>query len=68
LPRRETPAPVLAKLREVARSVVADARFTSAMATVETPVQYLDAPELQRFWDADAKKLAEAVRSVGNLE
>jgi predicted acetyltransferase len=23
---------------------------------VETPVQYLDAPELQRFWTADAKK------------
>jgi hypothetical protein len=31
------------------------------MATVETPVKYLDAPELARFWAADAQAL-EAVR------
>src|SRR5215469_17275213 len=63
-----TPAPVIAKLREAARAVVADPNFTAAMATVETPVQYLDAPELQRFWETDAKKLGEAVRRVGKLE
>ena len=63
-----TPEPVIARLREAARAVVADPSFTAAMATVETPVQYLDAPELRRFWDADAKKLAEAVRQVGKLE
>jgi hypothetical protein len=38
------------------------------MATVETPIQYLDAPEMQRFWEADAKQLAEAVRRVGKVE
>jgi len=63
-----TPEPVLAKLREAARAVAADARFVSAMATVETPIQYLDAPELKRFWDEDAAKLADAVRRVGKLE
>jgi hypothetical protein len=40
----------------------------SALATVETPVQYLDAPELAKFWEADAQKLGEAVRRVGKLE
>ena len=63
-----TPELVLAKLREAARAVAADSRFAAAMATVETPIQYLDAPELQRFWDADAKKLADVVRRVGKLE
>jgi len=63
-----TPEPVLAKLREAARAVAADSRFAAAMATVETPIQYLDAPELQSFWDADAKKLADVVRRVGKLE
>jgi len=63
-----TPEPVLAKLREAARAVAADSRFAAAMATVETPIQYLDAPELQSFWDADAKKLAHVVRRVGKLE
>ena len=63
-----TPEPILAKLREAARATAEDKAFVSALATVETPVQYLDAPELQRFWEADAKKLGEAVRRVGKLE
>ena len=63
-----TPEAVLAKLREAARTVAADQAFVKALATVETPVQYLDAPEMQRFWEADAKKLGEAVRRVGKLE
>jgi tripartite-type tricarboxylate transporter receptor subunit TctC len=63
-----TPEPALAKLREVAKATATDAKFVAAMATVETPIQYLDAPELQKFWEADAQKLGEAVRRVGKLE
>jgi tripartite-type tricarboxylate transporter receptor subunit TctC len=63
-----TPAPVLAKLREAARIAAADPAFVAALATVQTPVQYLDAPELQRFWDADAQKLGAVVRRVGKLD
>lgn len=63
-----TPAPVLAKLREAARAAAADPHFVAALATVETPVQYMDAPELQRFWDADAQKLGAVVRRVGKLD
>ena len=63
-----TPEPALTKLREAARVAAADPRFVAAMATVETPIQYLDAPELQRFWAIDAQKLGEAVRRVGKLE
>jgi tripartite-type tricarboxylate transporter receptor subunit TctC len=63
-----TPEPVLTKLRDAARATAADPKFVAAMATIETPVQYLDAAEMQRFWDADAKKLGEAVRRVGKLE
>jgi len=63
-----TPAPVLAKLRDAARIAAADPAFVAALATVQTPVQYLDAPELQRFWDADAQKLGAVVRRVGKLD
>jgi len=63
-----TPEPIVIRLREAARAVAVDPKFIAAMATVETPIQYLDAPELQHFWDADAKKLAEVVRRVGKLE
>ena len=31
-------------------------------------VRYMDAPELQRFWDGDARKLGEVVRRVGKLD
>jgi len=63
-----TPAPVLAKLRDAARITASDPGFVAALTTVETPVQYLDAPELQRFWDADAQKLGAVVRRVGKLD
>ena len=63
-----TPEAVLAKLRDATRVAAADPKFVSALATVDTPVQYLDAVAFARFWDADAKKLAEAVQRVGKLE
>jgi tripartite-type tricarboxylate transporter receptor subunit TctC len=63
-----TPEPVLAKLRDATRVAAADPKFVNALATVDTPVQYLDAASFARFWDADAKKLAEAVQRVGKLE
>ena len=63
-----TPEPVIVRLREAARAATVDGRFMAALATVETPIQYMDAPELQRFWDADAKKLGDVVRRVGKLE
>jgi tripartite-type tricarboxylate transporter receptor subunit TctC len=63
-----TPESVIARLREAARATAVDPRFMAALATVETPIQYMDAPELQRFWDADAKKLGDVVRRVGKLE
>jgi tripartite-type tricarboxylate transporter receptor subunit TctC len=63
-----TPERVVARLRDAARAAAADPAFVAAMATVETPIQYLDAPELARFWEADAQKLGEAVRRVGKVE
>jgi tripartite-type tricarboxylate transporter receptor subunit TctC len=63
-----TPEPVTAKLREAARTAASDAKFVGALAAVETPVQYLDAPEMQKFWASEAKKLADAVNRVGKVE
>ena len=63
-----TPEPVLSRLREATRVAAADPRFVNTLATVETPVQYLDTPEMRRFWEADAKTLAEAVQRVGKVE
>ncbi len=63
-----TPQPIVERLRAAARVAAADAQFVNTLTTLETPVQYLDAPEIRRFWEADAKKLAEAVQRLGKVE
>lgn len=63
-----TPEPIVTKLRDAARAAANDPAFIASLGSVQTPVQYLDAPEMQMFWEADAKKLGEAVRKVGKLE
>jgi len=63
-----TPAPVLAKLREAVRIAANDPAFTSAMEKVSTPVNYLDAPEFQKYWDRDAARLKTAVERIGRVE
>jgi len=63
-----TPPAIQQTLRNAVRQTVEDPEFRAAMAKVETPISYLDAPEFQKFWDADAKKLAEAVKRTGLVE
>jgi hypothetical protein len=38
------------------------------MAKVETPISYLDAPEFQKYWDNDARRLAVALEKIGKIE
>jgi tripartite-type tricarboxylate transporter receptor subunit TctC len=63
-----TPEPVLAKLREAARAAVADPDFKSAMDKIETPIAFKQGEEFQKFFDADARRLADGVRKVGRVE
>ncbi len=32
------------------------------------PIEYLDAPEFQTYWDIDARHVTEAVRLIGKVE
>jgi tripartite-type tricarboxylate transporter receptor subunit TctC len=63
-----TPEPAMSALRNAARQAVNDPQFKQTMAAIETPVSYLDAPEFQKFWDRDAKRLIEVVRRIGKIE
>jgi tripartite-type tricarboxylate transporter receptor subunit TctC len=63
-----TPEPAIARLREAARAALDDPAFKTALARVETPVQYLDQPQFRAFWEEDARKLAEVVRRIGRVE
>jgi tripartite-type tricarboxylate transporter receptor subunit TctC len=65
---RGTPEPVLAKLRATVREAVNDSDFKAAMDKLETPVTFKQGEEFQKFFDADARRLAEGVRRVGRIE
>ena len=54
-------------LRDAVRRTVEDPEFKEAMATVETPIAYLDAPAFAVFVAADAKRLAVAVEHIGKV-
>jgi len=63
-----TPEPVLGKLRDTLRAAVDDAEFKGAMEKLETPIVFKQGDEFSRFFEADARRLAEGVRRVGRIE
>lgn len=63
-----TPAPIIKTLREAVAQAVKGPDFRAAMAKLETPIAYLDAPEFQKFWDKDARMLADAIKRAGKIE
>jgi tripartite-type tricarboxylate transporter receptor subunit TctC len=65
---RGTPDSVMKVLRDTARRAVQDPEFRNAMAKVDSLVDYKDAPDFQKYWEADAKRLAALVKVVGKVE
>jgi tripartite-type tricarboxylate transporter receptor subunit TctC len=63
-----TPEPVVQRLREAAKAAANDPRVKDVLLTAGSPVQYLDAPEFQRYVDADAAKMADVVKRIGKVE
>ena len=63
-----TPAAIVSKLRKAVREAANSADFKGAMEKVSTPVSYLDAPDFQKYWDKDAKRLAVALEKIGKVE
>ena len=63
-----TPEAVMTTLRDAVRAMVADEEFKASMAKIETPINYLDAPEFKKFWEQDAKRLIDVVRKIGKIE
>jgi tripartite-type tricarboxylate transporter receptor subunit TctC len=63
-----TPPDIVARLRASVKEAVADAGFRKAIAALDTPIQYQDAPEFKKFWDEDSRRLTEVVNHMGRLE
>ena len=65
---RGTTEPVLAKLRDTVRTSVGDGDFKGAMDKLETPIVFKQGDDFSKFFEADARRLAEGVRKVGKIE
>ena len=65
---RDTPPPALATLRASVSAAVGDPDFRAAMDKLETPVAFKQGEEFRKFFEADAKRLAEGVRQVGRVQ
>ena len=63
-----TPEPVVARLREAAKAAANDERVRQELGTAGSPILNMDAPEFQRYVDADAAKMSDVVKKVGKLE
>ncbi len=63
-----TPPELVQRLRQAAAKVAADPAVRQVVAKAGSPLEYLDAPEFQRYWDADAELMTQAVRRIGKLE
>jgi tripartite-type tricarboxylate transporter receptor subunit TctC len=63
-----TPEPIIQRLREAARKAAADPTVVQTITKAGSPIEYLDAPEFQTYWDTDAKAMAEAVKRIGKVE
>jgi tripartite-type tricarboxylate transporter receptor subunit TctC len=63
-----TPEDIVARLRAAARKVAADPAVIGTIQRAGSPLEYLDAPDFQTYWDSDARQMVEAVRKIGKVE
>jgi tripartite-type tricarboxylate transporter receptor subunit TctC len=64
----KTPEAIVLRLRAAAAKAAADPIVQQVVAKAGSPIEYLDAPEFQTYWDADAKVMTRAVRRIGKVE
>jgi tripartite-type tricarboxylate transporter receptor subunit TctC len=63
-----TPAPVVNRLREAMRQVMADPAVVSIFEKAGSPAAYMDQPEFAKFVEADATRLIPVVKKIGKAE
>lgn len=61
------PEPIQKKMRELIARAAADPLFKQALENVQVVPDYRDAPEFKKFFDADYKRFAAAIRAIGKL-
>lgn len=63
-----TPDAVVQRLRQAARNAANDPAVQQTISKAGSPVEYLDAPEFQAYWNTDAARMADVVKLIGKVE
>jgi tripartite-type tricarboxylate transporter receptor subunit TctC len=63
-----TPPQVVSTLRTALDKAAHGDQFTTALANLGLDLAYLDGPDFGTFWDADLKRVEEAVRAIGRVQ
>ena len=63
-----TPDEIVRRLRAAAAVAAADPALRLVINKAGSPIEYLDAPEFQTYWDLDAGQMTKAVRGIGKVE
>jgi tripartite-type tricarboxylate transporter receptor subunit TctC len=62
------PPDVAARIRTAVRQAVQDPDFKTAMAGINTPIDFREGADFDRFLDTDTKRLAAVVQKMGKTE
>jgi tripartite-type tricarboxylate transporter receptor subunit TctC len=63
-----TPEPIAQRLRAAARAAAQDPQVKQVILNAGSPVLYQDAPEFEKYVQADAKRMADVVKKIGKVE
>jgi tripartite-type tricarboxylate transporter receptor subunit TctC len=66
-PKATSPA-VITTLRDVFNKAAHTDQFKTALVNLGQELDYLDQPEFTVFWEADSKRIQEAIREIGKVE
>src|SRR5215510_4239844 len=59
---------IITYLRDNIKKAAHSPQFASALTNLGQELAYLDQPEFKAFWDADTKRIEEAVRQIGKVD
>jgi tripartite-type tricarboxylate transporter receptor subunit TctC len=63
-----TPDTIITYLRDNINKAAHSPQFATALTNLGQDLAYLDQPEFKAFWDADTKRIEEAVRQIGKVD
>jgi tripartite-type tricarboxylate transporter receptor subunit TctC len=59
---------IITYLRDNIKKAAHSPQFATALTNLGQDLAYLDHPEFKSFWDADTKRIEEAVRQIGKVD